>query len=97
MSNKYWVKRGEFANQYSLCYTISQEQEAQAEDEGWERITWKEAKLLCRQERERRRNDYAFSGYADTHVFPFGIPDDQLRFDPYSGDIIVPRPMRHVI
>lgn len=73
MQNRYWIRRGQFSNEYSLCYTVSPEQEAEAVRQGWERTTRKEAERLCRMERDRSRFDSAFSGYADDRIWPFGI------------------------
>lgn len=73
MSKHYWIKRGEFANQYDLEYTITPEQEYQAWHQGYEPITRKEAVKLCRAERDRRNNDPMFAGYADDRIWPFGV------------------------
>lgn len=53
----------DFANEYSLRYTVSGA-ELSAED-GWERITRREAERLARAERARRRWEPSRSGYAD--------------------------------
>lgn len=43
---------------------------------GLERITCKKAVDLCRDERYRLKHDQAFSGYADTWIWPYGAPDE---------------------
>ena len=44
MLKHYYVKRGEFANQYWLNYTSNAAQDRAAVAEGCERITYKEAR-----------------------------------------------------
>lgn len=78
MSNRYWIKRGDFANQYWLEYTTTPEQDMRAESEGCERIKLKEAIRLCRAERDRRKYDPAFSGYADDRIWPYGVDRDSV-------------------
>ena len=83
MKKHYWVRRGDFANQYTLGYTETAEQEEWAEQAGCERITRKEAEQLCRDERYRERHDSAFSGYADSVILPVWYPADRdWRDDP---------------
>ena len=66
----YYIKRGSYANTYSLRWTDSAEGAAAAERLGYERITRAEAIQQARAERERRRFDPGFSGHADNRVFP---------------------------
>lgn len=72
---RYFVKRGNFGNIYSLFWTDSPEMETKLPD-GAERITRAEAIKLCRDERQRRKHDRAFAYYADAQVYPAGYPDD---------------------
>lgn len=58
----------DFANEYSLRYTVGAA-EMSAED-GWERITRREAERLARAERARRRWEPSRSGYADADIYP---------------------------
>lgn len=58
----------DFANEYSLRYTVGGA-ELSAND-GWERITRREAVRLARAERERRRWEPERSGYADADICP---------------------------
>lgn len=62
---RYYVNYGEFRNQYALRYISNPEQTA---PDGWEQITRKEAEALARAERRRRKENPAFSGYADTEI-----------------------------
>jgi hypothetical protein len=73
---KYYIKRGEFANMYDVVYAETEAETAQAEAEGYERITRKEAEHLCRAEREREQYDAAFSGYASSEILPISYPAD---------------------
>lgn len=66
----YYIKRGSFANMYSLRWTDSAAGDATAHRLGYERITRAEAIRQARAERERQQYDPSFSGYADARVFP---------------------------
>ena len=66
----YFIMRGGFANVYALRYTETPEQDAEATQAGYERITRKEAEALARRERERRTFDPSFGGYADAQIWP---------------------------
>ena len=83
---KYFVKYGEFANTYSVCYTENESEETQAIERGMERITRKEAERLCARESERRKENPAFSGYASDVILPFGY-DGDWRNDRRLGKI----------
>lgn len=58
----------DFANEYSLRYTVGGAE--LSVNDGWERITRREAEQLARAERARRRWDPSFSGYADADIYP---------------------------
>lgn len=73
---KYFVKYGDFANTYSVCYTENESEEVQAVKQGMERISRKEAVALCARESTRRKEDPAFSGYASDVILPFGYDND---------------------
>ena len=77
---KYYVKRGDFGNSYELRYTVTAEQDRQIISDGFERITRMEAFSLVRSERERRKYDQAFSGYADAAVYPFGYDGQYYNY-----------------
>ena len=62
---RYFVKYGKFRNQYALRYISDPERPT---PEGWERIHRKEAEALARAERARRKDNPAFSGYADAEI-----------------------------
>lgn len=66
----YYIMRGPFSNVYALRYTVNSEQDAEAVQSGYERITRREAKALARRERERRELNPSFSGYADAEIWP---------------------------
>lgn len=100
MQRHYWIKRGEFSNQYALEYTISPDQDYLAERQGYERIPMKEAIRLCRLERDREQNDRMFSGYADDRIWPFGIDRSVVHGSWYycnSGGYVIDWPVdRHI-
>lgn len=73
---KYFVKYGEFRNTYAVCYVENESEEAQAIEQEMERITRKEAEMLCARERERRKENPAFAGYAPDIILPFGYDGD---------------------
>ena len=67
---KYYVSYyKDFANTYNLMYVETAEDEAALPDNA-QQITRKEAEALARKEREARKNDGSFSGYADGIIFP---------------------------
>ena len=68
----YWK---DFSNTYEVLWADSPEAEA-ALPAGAERITRREAEELCRRERERRKYDAAFSGYATASIYPADGPDN---------------------
>lgn len=76
----YWK---DFGNTYTLAWVeAGSSEEKNAIEDGWERITRKEAIRLCVEERERRRTDEAFSGYASDKVFALSVLEDE-----HDGDI----------
>ena len=58
----------DFANEYSIRYTVGGAE--LPADDGWERITRREAERLARAERARRRWEPSRSGYADADIYP---------------------------
>lgn len=62
-----------FSNEYDLCYCETPEQQKEAEDAGYERITRKEAIRKCSDERWAREHDQNFSGYGDADIVPWTI------------------------
>lgn len=58
----------DFVNEYSLRYTVGGAE--LSTDDGWERITRREAERLARAERARRRWEPSRSGYADAGIYP---------------------------
>lgn len=84
----YWINRGDFRDQYRLAYCGSSIDEEQAEMQGYERITRKEAIAACVAERHRAKYAPHFSGYSDSCIYPF-MPDySQIDFDNYPWERI---------
>ncbi len=90
----------DFGNTYNLFYAECQE-DFDALPGNAKRITRREAEQLCREENDRRRDDPAFSGYADNVIYPAAGDFDEYW---YLGDdglprksvgYIVPRSRRH--
>ena len=96
---KYWIQYyRDFSNTYNLCYTETDTEAKQAEEAGWERITRQEAIDKCIAERRRRKEDAAFSGFADIVILPFSYDTDEDYWvnDPrmvMNGSYIVERSM----
>lgn len=67
---KYYVKYYGFSNVYDIAYTSNEDQEKHAVNEGYERITRKQAEKLIRREKERRQYEQSFSGYAPIIIYP---------------------------
>ena len=65
-----------FGNTYNLAYTDTDAQAEEAEANGWERITRKQAESKCADENRARSSDPAFSGYADSLILPYGYDCD---------------------
>lgn len=71
---KYYVRYPRnFANEYSLVWADSEHPMPDPEDNGWERITRKQAIYLAASEADRRKTDVNSSGYADDYIFPWWI------------------------
>ncbi|MBR1708800.1 MAG: hypothetical protein IJ719_08235 [Clostridia bacterium] len=79
---KYYISRSDFANTYSLVWA---DETTKQPAEGWERITRKEAITYCIRERDRRKYDQMFSGYADAYIWPYGI---EMNEYPRTGYIV---------
>lgn len=83
---KYFIVPGNFANQYSLFWTTDagmypdatnyerkfNTAEFLAQWPNAEQITRKQAIAYARAERKRRKENRAFSGYADCYIHPYG-------------------------
>lgn len=67
---KYFIRRGEFWNQYDLAYAENAQECAALEAIGFTRESRKHAEHDARVERDRRKYDQAFSGYADDIIYP---------------------------
>ena len=74
---RYYVKYYlDFSNTYNLAYTETEAEEKQAKEQGYEHITRKEAEHLCALENQRRKDDTAFSRFADNIIYPIGYDYD---------------------
>lgn len=74
---RYYVKYYlDFSNTYNLAYTETEAEEKQAKEQGYDRITRKEAERLCALENQRRKQDPAFAYHADAVILPIGYDDD---------------------
>lgn len=67
----YYIKRGDFAN----CYALRYAEDGDTIPAGFDRITRKDAEQLARREKQRRKDDPNFSGYADAEIKPFSEID----------------------
>lgn len=73
---KYYMKQYlNFRNAYNLAYAETPVEEKIAAGEGYEQITRKQAEKLCAEEKERRKHDQSFSGFADNFILPIGYDD----------------------
>lgn len=81
MRNIYYIKRGEFANTYDLCYAPSNVKLS----EEWERIPRRVAIDYARREADRREYDREMSGYAPQYILPHGKSEYDL--DPYDEGV----------
>lgn len=77
---KYWIKyTRNFGNTYNLCWTDGND----LHENEWERITRKEAETKAREERNRRKYDRSFSGFASACICKHG-------YDVYGDDTTYP-------
>lgn len=65
---KYFVKYGRFGNEYEVVFTTSAKKAGKAVADGFSEITAENARELTKSERERRKYDNAFSGYASARI-----------------------------
>ena len=88
MKNEYFIKRGNFRNEYLLLFTENADQSLDLRNQGCERITRKEAVQFCIDERKRQRSNPDFSGYASASVYPYNYikhefsqitPDNKIK------------------
>lgn len=88
----YYIKRGSYANTYSLRWTDSAEGAAAAERLGYERITRAEAIQHARAERDRQKFDPSFAGHADNRVYPLYTIDRHGSLEDISTATAAPGP-----
>lgn len=73
---KFYVWFGDFSNIYDIVWAETPEQVEEAENNGYERITRKEAESLCAEENRRRKENPSFSGYASNVIYPVEYVDN---------------------
>lgn len=74
MKHTYWIKYPRnFANEYNLIVASSKDEELTLICKGFVRVSYKRMRELCSQEKDRRKTDPAFSGYAPTSPMPFKV------------------------
>lgn len=73
---RFYVHYGDFANTYRLAWAETPEQVEEAKNNGYERITRKEAENLCAEENRRRKENPSFSGYASNVIYPVEYVDN---------------------
>ncbi len=66
----------DFCNTYNLRWCWESEPAPPGE---WQRITRKEAIAKCKAERQARRDDPNFSGYADAYIYPASGKYNEMR------------------
>lgn len=76
MKRSYWVERGKFDNEYTVCYADTPKQKLLCEQRGFEPVTRGEACALVIRERRRRRENPSFAGYASAVILPVDYTGD---------------------
>lgn len=71
----YYIKDGEFSNQYSLRYAENKEQAQILLDKGYSKTTRANAISWARREKYLRDHDLSFSGFADDCIKPYDWDD----------------------
>lgn len=89
MEKRYYIVRGRAGNEYDLIWT--DETNRHALPDKAERITRAEAYKLAREERNRRRYDPAFAGYACGCIYPADYDGDQNTLTSEDGVLMLPR------
>ena len=77
----YYIRRGNFANQYDLCWTYN----SGILPDYWERISRKDAIYYASAEADRRKWNPSMSGYAPQYILPCGY--DECDLNPYDNGI----------
>lgn len=87
MKKQYYIIRGHFGNMYNLNWV--DESNRYKLPPNAERITRAEAYRLAREERYRRRYDSAFSGLADSYIYPAGHDGDLNALKSVDGILMI--------
>ena len=78
MKRAYYIEyTADFGNTYNLFHAPADFNAP----ESWERITRKKAEQLARDERNRRRDDPAFSGFASSLILPHDLGENEDFYD----------------
>lgn len=88
MKRSYYIEyTADFGNTYNLFHAPADFKAP----ESWERITRKKAEQLARDERSRRRDDPAFSGFASSCILPhdLGTNEDYLDHRHFVNDGVI--------
>lgn len=73
MKKYYILFPRDFANEYVLRHVeAGSKEEKEAINNGYERITKKEAVAKCQEERTRRKCDPSSSGFGSDSIYPYG-------------------------
>ena len=86
---KYYVQFGEFGNVYTLRYAETKEEQQILQEQGYERITLKEAINLAKREKERRQYEPNMSGYADILIYPANYKNYIRGYKERKGYIVI--------
>lgn len=89
MKKRYFVVRGRAGNEYDLIW--ADENNRHALPDRAERITRAEAYKLARAERDRRRHDPAFAGYACDCIYPADHDGDPNTLTSEDGVLMLYR------
>lgn len=89
MKKQYYIIRGHFGNVYNLNW--ADESNRCNLPPNAERITRAEAYRMAREERYRRRYDSAFSGLADSCIYPAGHDGDFNTLESVDGILMIER------
>lgn len=89
MKKTYYIWNGDFGNVYNLYWAETPEQIKLAEENGYTRITRRQAEKLCAEENNRRNYDSNFSGYADNLIYPIGYEGIHAKWDLYNRRDVV--------
>lgn len=85
----YYIIHGDFENRYQLFYAENHTDEIELIAAGATHISRADAIRYAREERERRKYNLNFSGYADTTIWPWGARGVQWKELDSTGYIVL--------